>query len=239
MDVTIDVSPRRWAAALSGAVGLAGAASIGASMLSFVAPEDALLRQIRDSYIRLAWVDGEANLPAWLSAALLLLAGLLLAAIASVHRRRARQAGYWLLLSLIFVFLSLDEVAQLHELSIRPLREQFHASGFLYYPWIIPASLGVTLLAVGYSRFLIVLPSRTRWLFLFAAALYLGGSLLVEALSAMQASLHGQQTLGYHLIVTVEELLEMSGVVVFLYALLDYLTQRFPRITIHVRNSEL
>ncbi len=237
MDITVDISPRRWAAALAAAVLGVASASVGASLLFFVPLQDPVLMHLRDTFVRLAWVDGEANIPAWFSASLLLCAALLLGGIASAHRRVGERAVLWWLLSLLFVLLSLDEIAQLHELSIRPLREHFHASGFLYYPWIVPAGICASTLVIGYSGFLTALPGKTRWLFLIAGAIYVLGALGVEALSGRQASLHGEQTGLHHLIVTFEELLEMTGVAVFIYALLDYIGRRFSRLVFHIRGS--
>jgi hypothetical protein len=231
MDIAMPLSPARCARALAAAVACVTAASICASVLSFVVIQDPVLGHVRDTFVRLTWVDGEANIPAWFSGALLLFAALLLGAIASAERRAGGQAALWTLLAVVFVLLSLDEVAQLHELSIRPLRDHFHATGLLYYTWVVPAGLAATAVAVGYSGFLVSLPGRSRWLFLLSGAIYVGGALGVEALSGRQASLHGEHSLGYHLIVTVEELLEMSGVVVFIYALLDYMRRRFSRLS--------
>ena len=232
MDVTIPVSATRCARALAAAVAVITGASICASVLSFVVIQDPVLSHVRDTFVRLTWLDGEANIPAWFSAALLLLAAFLLAAIASAERRVGGQAALWSLLAGIFVLLSLDEVAQLHELSIRPLRDHFHATGLLYFTWIVPAGVAATAAAVGYSGFLASLPRRSRSLFLLSGAIYVGGALFVEAISGRQASLHGEHTVAYHLIVTVEELLEMSGVVLFIYALLDHIRRRFSRLTL-------
>ena len=231
MDITIGVSPSRCARALAVAVAAVVAASICASLLSFLAVADPALSHARDTFVHLTWVDGEANIPAWFSAVLLLLAALLLGAIASAERRRGSPAVLLALLALIFVCLSLDEVAQLHELSIRPLREHFHVTGLFYYPWIGPAGMAATTVAIGYSGFLAALPGRTRRLFMLAGALYVGGALVIEAVSGRQASLHGEHTPGYHVIVTLEELLEMSGIVVFIYALMDHIARRFTRLT--------
>ncbi len=234
MDITVDISPRRWAAALGAAVVGVASASVGASLLSFVPLHDPVLMHVRDTFVRLAWVDGEANIPAWFSAALLLVAALLLGGIASAHRQSGERTFPWRLLSLVFVLLSLDEIVQLHELSIRPLREHFQASGLLYYPWIVPAGICASTLVIGYSGFLTVLPGRTRWLFVGAGAIYVLGALGVEAVSGLQASLHGERTGRYHLIVTFEELLEMTGVAMFIYALLDYIGRRFRRLAFHI-----
>jgi hypothetical protein len=235
IDLAIPVSAKRWALAFGLGVLVLVAASIGASFVAFVPLDDPFLTDVRDSVVRLAWFDGEGNIPAWYSASLLLLCALLLAAIAAAHRQqRTGPVVRWLILSSIFVFLSLDEIAQLHELSIRPLRDTFHTTGFFYYGWIIPAGVCVALFTLAYLPLLRKLPSSTRWLFLLAGSLYVGGALGVEAVSGRHASLHGEHNLIYHLIVTVEELLEMAGLVVFIYALLDYIGRRFPRLAFNV-----
>jgi hypothetical protein len=231
----ISVSAKQCAVVLSLVVLALMAASLGASFLSFVPIHDPFLREVRESVVRLAWVDGEGNIPAWYSASLFLLCSFLLAAIAFAQRQHhGGQVVRWLVLSLIFLFLSLDETAQLHELSIQPLRDIFGATGFLHYAWIIPAGICVALFVLGYLSFLAKLPPRTRWLFLMAGALFVGGALGVEAVSGKHASLHGEQNLTYHLIITIEELLEMAGLVVFIYALLDYISRRFTNVGFHV-----
>jgi hypothetical protein len=136
------------------------------------------------------------------------------------------------------VFLSLDETAQLHELSIRPLQDGFGATGVFYYAWIIPAGLCIALFAVAYVNFLASLPARTRRLFLVAGITFVGGAIGVEAISGKHASLHGEGNLTYHLITTLEELFEMAGLVLFIYALLDYISRQFTRVSFHVTSQK-
>jgi hypothetical protein len=234
MDVVIPISPKRWTVALGTVVAVLVIASVAASFLSLVPIHNHLLRKIGDTIVRLTWVDGESNIPTWFSASLLLLCAFLLSVIAVALGRDETPDRRWLVLSLIFGFLSLDEVAQLHELSIAPLRDMLHPTGFLYFAWIIPAGIAVALFAVAYLSFLRTLPARTRRLFLSAAAVYVGGALGVEAISGAQASVHGEHNAGYHAIVTVEETLEMTGLVFFIYALLDYISARFTTVRFHV-----
>jgi hypothetical protein len=235
MEIAIDVSARRCAVALGLVTGLLVAVSVGASFLSFVPIHDPLLAQVRQTAVRLTWVDEECNIPSWYSASLLLACALLLAIIAAAHRRqRDSNPGHWLILSLIFLLMSLDETAQFHELAIAPIRQGFHTTGFLYYPWIILGGLTVALFVVSYLSFLARLPRRTRRLFLLAGALFVGGALGVEAISGEQAFLHGEHTAAYHAITTVEESLEMTGVVVFIYALLDYIARQFTSLRVQV-----
>jgi hypothetical protein len=96
----------------------------------------------------------------------------------------------------------------------------------------------VAIFVLGYYRFLMLLPRRTRSLFIAAGTIFVGGALGVEAVSGMQASLHGQQNLTYHAIITAEELFEMAGIVVFVYALLDYIGRQFGTVAVQFRPGQ-
>jgi hypothetical protein len=69
-------------------------------------------------------------------------------------------------------------------------------------------------------------------LFVLAAALYVGGALGTEMVEAVYVEAHGRGTLAREAICCVEELLEMLGVVVFAYALLDYLRKHVGTVEI-------
>jgi hypothetical protein len=73
-----------------------------------------------------------------------------------------------------------------------------------------------------YFKFLLHLPPQTRRIFLLAAGLYVGGALGVELIHGHYLDLYGKD-LVYALIAAVEELLEMLGIITFLYGLLSYL----------------
>lgn len=164
-------------------------------------------------------VDAEQSIPAWFSSSALLLSAVLLHAVSwrCPPRTTPRQ---WNILAVIFVFLSLDEAVALHEKTILPLRSAWGTSGLLHYAWVIPAGIAVAVLAIVYARFLVSLPPRTRMFVIVGALLYVGGALGVEALGGQQAEAHGQSNLAYVTLSTVEELMEMLGVVALLHALM-------------------
>jgi hypothetical protein len=167
-------------------------------------------------------VDIEASIPTWFSSSVLLLCSVLLAAIASAHNRiGGRFVRQWSALSIIFLLLSLDEMAAFHERFIDPLRSLLD-TGFFYSAWVILGGPFVIIVVLAYRRFLFNLPTKSSRLFIAAGALYVLGALGVEMLGGLQEDLYGQQNLAYVVLVTVEEFLEMSGAILFLYALMRY-----------------
>ncbi|HEY9761210.1 MAG TPA: hypothetical protein V6D07_01730 [Trichocoleus sp.] len=173
---------------------------------------------------RLFDFDNEQNIPAWYSSSLLLFCAGLLYFIAQIkHRSAAPYRYYWSFLSLVFLGLSLDEAVSLHEELIEPLRTNFNLSGVLYFSWVIPGIALVGILGFVYWKFLADLPAQTRKLILIAASLYLVGAVGCELVGGKITEMSSSPRGLYGLVITLEELLEMLGLNVFLYALMSYL----------------
>jgi hypothetical protein len=109
-------------------------------------------------------VDYESNIPAFFSALLLISSAALLSLIAFAKKKQ-RDFLHWLALAAIFLFLSIDEIAQVHESIINVMRELFNASGYFRDAWVIPYGIFAFLLLVVYFKFLYHLPARTRFYF--------------------------------------------------------------------------
>ncbi len=196
-------------------------------------------------------LDKEVNdLPTWYQSSTLLVSSVLLLVIGLARRElKDKDAKYWGLLSLIFLFLSLDEAVSIHEQMTMPLITAFHLEGFLFLSWVIPASFLVALLGIVLSRFLFRLPSSTRNLMILSALIYLAGALGVEMVGAnYMFMMNNPPDIGsnftYAIITTVEEFLEMTGIVVFIYCLLTYLFVPIPaeveeRSVVRTENSEV
>jgi hypothetical protein len=71
--------------------------------------------------------------------------------------------------------------------------------------------------------FFLRLPRRTQAWLALATATFVAGAIGVEMLSGWQADHFGEENLTYSLIITVEEFLEMIGVVILVRALVDYI----------------
>lgn len=158
--------------------------------------------------------DHEWNVPTWFSVLLLVQASLL----CLMSHRRGSARFFWGLLAVVFVVLSADELTSLHEKLIVPVRESLGVSGLLHFAWIIPGALFVLILAALGANWLRSLPDRTRRGFMVAAVMYLSGVLLLEAVGGWYyASDPARFDTVYWLITTVEESLEMLGLIVFGY----------------------
>ena len=168
-------------------------------------------------------VDGEGNIPTIYSSLALLFSSLLLGVIAyAKNLDSGRYQNHWKILSFIFLGLSLDEVFQWHEHLIG-LRTLLNATGVLYFTWILPIGFLVAIFLLSYSKFLFHLPVATKKLFVAATALYIGGAIGMEMPGGYVASTMGQENVAYLIVTTIEESLEMLGIVVFIHALMSYL----------------
>lgn len=177
-------------------------------------------------FVRLFYVDSEGNIPTFFSAMLLLLASFLLAFITVLKRSSMdpyRQ--YWGILSFILLFMAVDEAVGLHEMLNRAgwWVTGRRTSGIFYYGWVMFGIAMTALVALLYLKFFLSLPTYAQVQFFTAAAIFMSGALGMEILGGYYAASHGgEQSFQFSMFVTIEEGLEMTGVIVFINALLTY-----------------
>jgi hypothetical protein len=173
---------------------------------------------------RLFNVGREGNIPTFLSSLMLFFSALLLALIA-IAKRADRWFKHWAALAAIFLFLSLDEAAQMHEPVTTLLRSLLGTSGIFHYAWVIPYGVLTVIAFVVYIAFLRQLPPRIRWLIATAGAIYVCGALGIELIEGATLATLAIEEIGRPRIVTnsIEEAMEMVGVIVFIHALLAYM----------------
>jgi hypothetical protein len=168
-------------------------------------------------------LDREANVPSWLSSALLLTAAALLALVAlDALASKSRWGRHWAGLSVVYVVLSLDETSEIHERIGSWLRAHLNLHGPFHYAGVIPALALAILVGITYIRFLRALPRDTLLGILLSAAIYIGGAAGVEAASGWWAEGHGSRSTALLLVSTVEENLEMIGTLLFILVVLAY-----------------
>ena len=165
-------------------------------------------------------LDREQNIPTLFSSLLFMFNALLFWLIGKYQQEEKK---YWYGLASLFAFLSFDESATIHE-KLGDFTEQFvDASGILYYPWVISYSLLVLVLVILYFRFFYHMPKKLFYRFVLAAAIFLSGAIGFELLGAQEADLYGTDSPLYTIYYTIEESLEMFGLIYLMGILLDML----------------
>lgn len=202
--VRISVDPRRVTSALTlVATILLSAHAVVMTYDIMVEDVPFLLRQIVD-------VNDEHNLPTWFSGFNLLLAT---AALGVCTRWRSELRDpvrfRWAVLFWGFLFLSIDEIAGIHE-SINTAVDT---------SWAVGGAVIAFFLGIWFLPLLKSLPKRAVIGFVVAGALYVGGAVGVEIIAEPLDS----DSLAYNLSTLVEEGMEMFGVIVFLRTLLFHL----------------
>lgn len=162
----------------------------------------------------------EANLPTWFASGLWASAALLAFSMGEAARRLGDAIDRrWTLLGALFLLLSIDEAAQLHEQTVGPLMDAVEsatgldgAGAKLIAVAVIGAVLAV--IAVWLWPWLRSLSGRLRLRLLLAGAVFVSGSLGLEVISRLADS----STANY--LSPLEELCEMLGVGLLVVTLL-------------------
>ena len=171
----------------------------------------------------------EGNLPTYYSSFLLLFSAALLFMITLLERsNKSQYVPYWALLTIGFIYLSLDEMLVLHEsisLFIRAI-SNYSGQGVLKSPWVVLGAIIVVIILLIFIKFIIHLDRRTRFIFLTAGVLYVGGAIGFEIIENLYADAFGQDII-YSMMQNLEEGMEMAGIIVFIYGLLGYMGENY------------
>lgn len=228
----LTLPPRRFAAWQVAVVSLILAAALLNYLLPLLFPAQLRVLGVLD-------VGMEISLPSWFSTINLFVAGLLLAALyADARRARERDAGYWLLLTLVFFYMSLDESAHMHEkatrlalhladaMSLLPASvaesEAWTSRGWILFGYIFVFVFGLICLP-----FLLRMRRALAVQFVIAGIVLVGGALVMETVGGLMLY-YGWQTDDplYRMRRIVEEGGEMFGVVIFNCALYAEMARR-------------
>jgi hypothetical protein len=194
-------------------------ASLIGSFIIYTTPDFFL----RDFVFGKFLVNKEQTIPTFYSTINLWFSAALLWVVA--ESKRISQQKYikrWYSLSIIFLYLGIDELLAIHERLSAPMH-QLGVNGFFHNSWTVPVFFLLLIFAAIFFPIFMDLPKTTRRMVILSAILFLGGSMVVEILGGYFAFLNGRDNLAYSLITTLEEAGEMFGVVYFIYTLLVYI----------------
>ena len=174
-------------------------------------------------------LDGEANIPTLFSVLLLWLCSLLAGSISYMEKGRNEgvKTIQWFGLAVAFFVMGLDEFIQIHEHFSGLMSSIPKSSGAFHYAWVFPYLIFILVFSGIYLKFFFDLLRETRWLVAGAAILYIGGCVGFEVLAGMWLQAHDKDSI-YYLFVMIEELLEMSGCILFIYAFTNHIEKSFP-----------
>ncbi|MCE9610777.1 MAG: hypothetical protein K8R23_11340 [Chthoniobacter sp.] len=176
----------------------------------------------------------EGNFANYYQSAQLLLNSALLLLIWAVQKPTAPDRWRWLVLTAAFLFLSADEVAQIHEATVAVLIAGLRQNeeGKTGWFWVYLPVLAI--FAAAYLPFLKRLPRRTAILFVVSGSIYVGGVVVMERISNWVAETYGDHAIGYVVIDNFSEFMESAGMALFAYTLLSYLAKEAPEIALRV-----
>jgi len=138
--------------------------------------------------------------------------------------QRDRDRFYWTSLAVLFICTAVDEAWAIHERLTGPVGRLFNLShgnaGVFYFAWVIPGAAVALGLAFAYWRFLHRQGATGRMMML-AAAIFVGGALGMEMVGGWYNERYGRD-FGYYAIATLEEALEMAGMILLIRTLLKH-----------------
>lgn len=183
-------------------------------------------------------LNAEQNVPTFFSALLIVFAALLLLLIGTLDKTLKKPDAFkWFFLSSIFLFMSFDELSSFHERFTSMFRGVLGKEnlGIFYYAWVLPAIVIVSILGLFFLKFLLRLPPKTKSTIFLSAGIYFSGALGMEMVGGAYAEKHGLQNLPYILMSSVEECLEMLGMIIFIHALLGYISYSYQDVIVRFK----
>ena len=177
----------------------------------------------------LFYMDNEQSFPTWLNALINFIPFLLARALAVLDRPNAKN---WWWLGWIFLVLSIDEIAGLHEILGMAVKARFHTAGFFYFAFVIPGAIFALATFMVFAGLLRRLPKKTSLGMIVSGGMFLTGVLVIESIAGNWSSLHGQENPVYFALVIAEESLEMLAMLLMSKTLSGYLGDLSPTKTL-------
>ena len=175
----------------------------------------------------------EHNAPTYFSAFNLLLTAALLFTIARLARTDGQgkhQARAWSILAGGFMFMSVDEFADLRHILATAVKavsgSKFESVPLLTVAWTVPIAVILVVLAIYFIPFLLRLKKVYTINFALAGAAFVFAAMGFETIEgAHVVQTKGVRDLAFMLMVTLEETMEIFSILYFQYFLLRYINE--------------
>lgn len=165
-------------------------------------------------------LDSERNLPTLFVTGLWLMSAALAFDLGKNHTlTRPMRVGWWGL-AVIFVYMGIDEFSVIHEHATRHVKDNVSGLDDVAFAWLLPYLLFAVGVGLVYLKFLFKLAPGPRYTILLAGMVFITGAAGFEIIAYSYKAYTGQSGgLVWGLLSTVEESLEMTGVLMLLAAL--------------------
>jgi hypothetical protein len=189
--------------------------------------------QGRTSVLFLFDLGREQSIPRFYSSVMLLLCSCLILTIAVAKKGdNTYNFIYWLGLVLMFLFLAMTKSIAIHENIATLMRSALGVSKIKFYAWVY--SIVVVLFTIAYLKFFFSLPRRVMLLFVIGGSAFVAGAFGLDLVVAYLGQSLDRHTGVYIGLATLEELLEMGGIIIFVYTFLLYMSLELKRIVVRV-----
>ena len=186
-------------------------------------------------FMSVFYFDAERNFPSTYSALAILFCAYLLWEISCLEiEKSGRKSKYWRFLSFIFLFLAFDEYTSIHE-NAGHILKLFTDKVFPFHGWYIPVLIVFGLIGMFFLKFFYQLPKNTKLHFFYSIVIFIVGAVVCDILSAIVLVNFEEglkKDLLIYTLVTLEELFEMIGIIIFINALLIYLVSNLKKINL-------
>ena len=172
------------------------------------------------------YFDSKFNFPSFFNTFLLLMVSAILYYVYLSYARKHFREFKWLWLSILFMLMAMEE-----NLSIHFLLGSFQPD---YKVWVIPILIALVLLTAYFGRLAYILPQRIAIGFFVSGAVYITGAIILEFIGARVQDTFGQWSLIYAGTSSLEETLEMLGLILFIGYLLEYIKLEFHSVNLTV-----
>lgn len=192
-------------------------------------------------FVSIFYFDEERNFPSTYSALAILFCAYLLWEISFLEIEKAKEnSKYWKFLSIIFLFLAFDEYTSIHE-NAGHILKLFTDMVFPFHGWYIPVLIFFGVIGIFFLKFFYQLPRNTKLLFVYSSLVFITGAVIFDILTAivltnLETGLN--KDLIIYALITLEELFEMLGIIIFMKALLNYLVSNLKKIKFKYRFLE-
>lgn len=171
-------------------------------------------------------VDSEESAFTWLSIVATFSAAWLLFEVAGIAaKQRSHFKWHWYFLAALFLLLSFDEFASIHEKISAVLSARMENTGFMYFAWAAPAGVVSLLGLAAFVPFIRSFPPRLAVLLVVSAAVFLAGAVGFEMIGGSVAEVEGIDSVRFRMLANIEEGLEIAGVLILIYVLLSHLEE--------------